>query len=251
MICCKGLNIPYIQNMENSYYVYIHIRKDSGKVFYVGKGKGRRAFWKSQRNKHWQFVANKSGYDVYFIEQNLNEQEAFNLEKTTIAYYGKSNLTNYTDGGDGASGFIKTSEFKELMRKKMLGRVFSSETIQKMREAAKLRGPDFQEKRAKKLRGRKHTKEHREKLSKAGMGRIVSDETRAKISAHHKGKKKNPEAVVKMAASKSKPVFCHNNEIVYGSMSEAARKLGLKQSHISNVCNGLANHTKGFVFSRA
>jgi len=236
--------------MANIYYVYTHTRLDTGAVFYVGKGKERRAFWQNQRNKHWKAIVAKAGFDVNFVALGLSEKEAFELEKETISYYGRANLANYTDGGDGASGAKRSSELKELMKQKMLGRKFSPETIAKMKEAAKQRSPDFQVKRAEKLRGRKHSDEHRAKIAAAGIGRKLSQEAKDKISAYHKGKPKNKDAVAKMAASKSKAVYCHNNGNTYLSMSEAARQLGLKQSHISNVCHGLAKHTKGFVFSR-
>lgn len=236
--------------METSYYVYIHIRLDTKKVFYVGKGKGRRAFGSNQRNKHWTAIVAKAGFDVHFVATGLTEEDAFKLEKETISYYGRANLVNYTDGGDGSSGAKKSPEFKELMRQKMLGRKFSPETIAKMKKIAKNRGQEFQEKRSAKLRGRKHSDEHRAKIAQAGIGRKLSQEAKDKISAYHKGKSKNRDAVAKMAASKSKAVYCHNNGKTYQSMSEAARQLDLKQSHISRVCQGTATHTKGFVFSR-
>lgn len=236
--------------MENIFYVYIHRKATDGSVFYVGKGSGRRAFWKNGRNKHWHAIVNKYGYEVFLIAQSLTENEAFKIERDTIAYYGRSNLCNYTDGGDGISGARRSDQLKELMRQKMLGRQFSAETIEKMRQSARNRGPEFQEKRAQKLRGRKHSEEHRAKIAIAGIGREASAETRAKLSAVHKGKKKNPEAVAKMALSKSKSVFCQNNQTTYLSMREAARELGLSDSKISDVCRGLATHTKGYVFTR-
>lgn len=236
--------------MKNYFYVYIHLKSTDGSTFYVGKGSGRRAYWRNGRNKHWHSIVAKHGYDVHIIADSLTENEAFRIEKETIAYYGKANLCNYTDGGDGASGAKRTQATKDLIRQKMLGRQFSAETIEKMKLAAKQRGPEFQEKRAAKLRGRKHTQEHKDKIAAAGMGRQVSDKTRAKLSALHIGKKKKPEAVAKMAASKSKAVLCLNNGVEYASMSEAARKLGLSSSKISDVCKGLAVHTKGYIFTR-
>lgn len=243
-------NFRYIQNMKNTFYVYIHCKASDGTVFYVGKGSGRRAFWKNGRNKHWHAIVNKHGYEVGFVAQSLTESEAFQIERETIAYYGRINLCNYTDGGDGCSGAKRSDQTKKLIRQKMLGRQFSAETIEKIKNAARNRGPEFQAKRSATLRGRKHTEEHKAKIALAGIGRKVSDETRAKLSAVHKGKKKNPEAVAKMAISKSKAVFCLNNQIIYPSMSVAARHLGLSQSKISDVCLGNAKHTKGYVFTR-
>jgi hypothetical protein len=237
--------------MSAEYYVYLHIRKDTGAVFYIGKGKGRRAFWSSQRNRHWHAIAQKAGFNVSFVSQGLTEEEAFRIEKETISHYGRCSLANYTDGGDGASGAKKSEEHKAMMREKMTGRKFSPETIEKIRQAAKARSAEARAKHAEKLRGRKHSEDHKRKIAMAGVGRVLSKEARAKISAYHAGRRKSLSAVAKMAASKSKAIRCHNNNETYASMSEAARALGLKQSHISDVCHGRSRHTKGFVFSRA
>jgi group I intron endonuclease len=44
------------------------------------------------------------------------------------------------------------------------------------------------------------------------------------------------------------PVKCLNNGIVYKSMTEASKQLGIKNKSISKVCNGLRNHTHGYRF---
>ena len=236
--------------MENKFYVYLHTRNDTGEVFYVGKGCGKRAWWKNGRNKHWHFIVNKAGYDVHIYEGNLSEHDAFNIEKERIQFYGRKNLCNYTDGGEATSGVKKTEAQKLKMREAMLGRKFSDETIKKMKQAAVIRNsrPDFQQKRVAKLIGKKHTKKHKQKIALSGIGRVLSKEARQKISNFHKGKPKNKDAVEKMAASKSKPVICLTNGITYKSMNEASRQLNVKQSKISDVVNGKASHAKGFVF---
>ena len=230
------------------YYVYVHTRNDTGEVFYVGKGKGRRAWWKDGRNKHWNAVVDKHGYEVHIWKDELTEEQAFEVEKERIAFYGQKNLCNYTIGGDGASGAKKTEVQKLHMKTKMLGRKFSDETLEKMKFAASQRTKETRQKQANAIRGRKHTEEHKKKISAAGVGRIPTEETRKKISDFHKGKPKSEEAVKKMAQSKSKKVMCLTNNTVYDSQREAARQLNLKSSHISAVVNGKAYQTKGFVF---
>ena len=44
------------------FYVYEHLRADTGEVFYVGKGSGHRARCRQGRNPYWRAVANKHGY---------------------------------------------------------------------------------------------------------------------------------------------------------------------------------------------
>ena len=230
------------------FYVYLHRRATDNSVFYVGKGKGRRAYWKNQRNKHWHYVANKHGYTVEIYKDGLSEKEAFNLEIEMIKKIGIENLCNYTEGGDGASGSKKTEEFKSMMREKMTGRTFSEETIEKMKEAAKNRPSEARKKQAEKIRGRKLTEEHKRKISESGKGRVISEESRRKISEYHKGKKKKPEAVEAMAASKRKKVKCLNNGIVYESMTAAANDLGIRQGKISDVIRGVGRSVKGYKF---
>ena len=40
--------------MKNDFYVYIHKRQSDGIVFYVGKGRGKRAYYFHERNDHWK-----------------------------------------------------------------------------------------------------------------------------------------------------------------------------------------------------
>jgi len=103
-------------SLKNIFYVYVHKRNDTGSVFYVGKGSGRRAFWKNGRNKHWHSIVDKHGYSVEIISSDMTEDDAFILEKSTIQKYGRKNLCNYTDGGDGSSGSVRTEAQKNLMR---------------------------------------------------------------------------------------------------------------------------------------
>jgi hypothetical protein len=243
----SSLEIMYNQNMK-TYYVYLHTRNDTGEVFYVGKGQGRRAWWKNGRNRHWHFLAQKHGYEVHIWCDELTEAQAFEIEKERISFYGRNNLCNYTDGGDGASGAKRTEAQKLHMKEKMTGRKFSNQTLEKMKLAASNRTEETRQKQANAIRGRRHTEEHKQKISTAGIGRMPTEETKKKISDAHKGKPKSIDAVKKMAKSKSKKVMCLTNSKIYESQSEAARQLNLKSSHISAVVNGKAHQTKGFVF---
>jgi ribosomal protein S27AE len=88
------------------YYVYLHKRKGTNKVFYVGKGSknrnGQRSGMTKHRNRWWHNVVNKDGgFDVEIYQDNLSEEEAYKLEKKLIAEIGLENLTNLTEGGEG------------------------------------------------------------------------------------------------------------------------------------------------------
>jgi hypothetical protein len=86
----------------NSYYVYLHKTKD-GVPFYVGKGKGRRAY-STNRNDSWKELVSSIGeYDVEIRYKGLSEEDSFAIEKRLIAEIGLGNLTNMTNGGEGGS----------------------------------------------------------------------------------------------------------------------------------------------------
>ena len=87
------------------FYTYAHIRKDTGKIFYIGKGSGRRLHRKSARNMHWHNVVAKAGYEAIILAKWSSETEAYEHEKFLIECLNGS-LVNQSAGGDGnnASG---------------------------------------------------------------------------------------------------------------------------------------------------
>jgi len=93
-----------------SFYVYLHRKKTNGEVFYVGKGKDKRAWSPFGRNELWKRTAEKYGWYVEIVEKDLQSWYAFELEQDLIALYGRRDLgygtlTNMSDGGDGPTNF--------------------------------------------------------------------------------------------------------------------------------------------------
>jgi len=66
------------------YYIYFHIRLDTDTVFYVGKGCGRRANSKRNRNDYWHNIVNTANYKSKIVLQGLTESEALDKEKELI-----------------------------------------------------------------------------------------------------------------------------------------------------------------------
>lgn len=130
-----------IQSTPADFCVYLHRRKTTGEIFYVGKSKGfKRAFSGNGRNNYWQMVANKHGYTVEIVKQGMQEWWAFEMERELVAFYGRHDLglgklVNLSDGGDGAaSGAVRTDEFKKNLAHKKTGVPRPEWLIGQMRE---------------------------------------------------------------------------------------------------------------------
>ena len=76
--------------MKNDYYVYLH-KTLNGDVFYVGKGRNKRAWEKSGRSKNWREVS-ENGYSIEIHSENLSESQALDIERALIISF--PNLIN-------------------------------------------------------------------------------------------------------------------------------------------------------------
>jgi hypothetical protein len=112
------------------YYVYTHLNPQTKEVFYVGIGKGNRAWNKGAgRNKFWENYVNKHGFEVEIIAENITRNQAGKIEIELIAHLGRrqieegGTLVNRSLGGDGGSGgYTHTEEWKRHQSEKRLGK---------------------------------------------------------------------------------------------------------------------------------
>ncbi len=209
------------------FYVYLHRRLTDGKVFYVGKGRRSRSTRQSTRSKHWLNIVNKHGFYVEFYATGLQEWYAFELEIQLIAYYGRENLCNYTDGGEGCSGRMVSEEQKQKLRDLFSGKCLNG------------------------LYGNNHpSKRH---------------DVRKKISESHKGKKKQKLSDCKKGKQipcltgrnhpSSRKIICDQLHVCFCTIKEAMDFLLYeynKKTFSTNICAAASGKRKsayGFTWS--
>lgn len=105
------------------FYIYAHYRNDTGEVFYIGKGEGNRHKSKQGRNPYWHNIVKAHGYTIEILEHYESEDEAFQAEQDLIAELGRKDLgkgllVNMSDGGEGASGAVRTPEQRQRYSEK-------------------------------------------------------------------------------------------------------------------------------------
>ena len=250
--------------MENEFYVYHHINKSTGEVFYVGKGKNKRAYSKKARSEFWHNVVNKHGYEVLIVEENITDEQACEREVYWINHFGRKDigtgiLVNHTDGGDGVTGYIFTEEDKQRMseahsgeKNGFHGKKHSDETRLKMSLAKRgktsnMKGKNLSDETKQHLReinlGKTLSAEHKQKIGdslrgKPGISRSHTEEARKKIS-EFVNSDKNP---------KKKRVIQQDMEgnFIQEWPSVSAAKKALKLFHIDAVCRCERNHVGGF-----
>jgi len=190
--------------MVNPYrfYTYAYLRED-GTPYYIGKGKGNRAYRKRYRG----VKPPKDKSKILYLKQNISEEEAFKHEIYMIGVFGRKDLGtgilyNKTNGGDGISGVVFTEEIKRKLSESRKGKKLSNETKKKLSELHK---------------GRKLSEEHIERIK----------ETKIKNGGKYIYEIISPEN--KIFKTSNLKQFCIKNKLHSSHMSAVSR--GKKKHH--------------------
>ena len=203
--------------MYTDFYIYEHWRPDTSKCFYVGKGRGRRAYRMNNRNEWHTRIVNKLKESNFFVEvrlvvTGLTEEQALEQEKVRVKFWRDLGyqLVNLTGGGDGvrcpseetrekmrlAHKRRQTPEAIEKCREKTNALWANAEwrknTIEKTKEAKSKIEYTWGYKISNALKGKKKSESHIANLSgdkNHFLGKVHSEEAKAKISAKKTGTK--------------------------------------------------------------
>ena len=155
----------------NNYYTYAYLRED-GTPYYIGKGKGKRAFYKHP-TKHKFVKVPEDKTRIVFLSENLTEDEAYKEEIYLIKKYGRKSdggiLINQHPGGSGGRepGWNHTEETKKKMS--INGKGISRDGAgTHLTEEGRKKKSDFM---SEKMKGNKNT-----------LGRIIPEDERKRKS---------------------------------------------------------------------
>lgn len=181
--------------IENKFYVYALLDPRKPGIFnyddmsfeyepfYIGKGCGKRAqqhvkLSYKNKNDHKDNKIRKILKDdlkplIVKIKDNINEKDAYILEKNIIKIIGLNNLTNITEGGIG-----RNSESMKGDKNPMFGKKRPKWIIEKMVKASKENYENKKLQKGKKIEeiiGEEKAKIAKEKMSVARKGRSWED----------------------------------------------------------------------------
>lgn len=254
----------YTEYMD--FYVYLHKRATDGKVFYVGKGTRYRATAKHGRSEFWKNIVAKHGLVVEYAQRGMQEWWAFELEQELISMYGRENLCNLTDGGEGASGCVASDGTKL----KLAAMRWTPEWRKNLSEKAKARFSDqeYRKRHSDRQKIRMKQPDVREKLRAAASAQFSSEEARRAASEISIRQFSNPAAreIARQRAlerfntpekrakhAQAKAVLCVETGVTFGACTLASEWLVATIGHgdnsqISKVCRGKLKSAYGYTW---
>ena len=249
-------------DQKKKYYVYAWFYKQTGKLFYIGKGTKYRYRSKKRDNSTLVEIINTCDCDSKILKGNLTEEEAFECEKEMIKEYRKLGhpLINIQDGGHfppNHAGTHKSQETREKMSKSMKKyfeehpdqKVLASENMKKFlkteagkefqkKSAESRKNDEFMKKLSVKCREANNTDEYKKRQSEIVKNMWKSAEYK---DSHSGANNCNAQAVRQYDLNR-------NFVAEYSTITEASEKTGVNSSKISMVAKGKRKSSGGYLW---
>lgn len=251
------------QNEENRsydetpvYYVYYLVNPETGEPFYIGKGKDRRCYQHLTDKMEYSRNKRLTGHiknlrergiepQVVKIQENMREEDAYNLEEEKIMEYGR---IGFDEGGTLMNFFIS---IRPVARYGEDNGFYGKQHTQETKDLIGDRN-----------RGRKHTQETRDKMSASHTGKPKSEEHKRKIGDAHRGRALKEETKQKLREHNLKEDVREKNrrskmqvwivtrpdgvEEEVEDLTLYCEEKGLNRSKMYAVGSGSRNHHKGY-----
>ena len=223
----------------SNFYVYVHRRASDNTIFYVGKGSGYRLNSIQNRNAWWKNVVAKHGFISEIVIADMLEVDAFQLEKDLISFY-EGHLVNLTAGGEGA----KLTNEDVRMKLRATWQKIVNETpdfSEKRRQIANNRWskPGNKDTASERMKEQWKDPELRKRRSEphgAAMSKLWDDQTyRLKMTN-----------TIKAKLSKK---IKRSDGVIFDSVADAAKALGIGHGHISAAARGKRNSCAGYTWT--
>lgn len=198
-------------------------------------------------------------YEEYYIKKYDTFETPHGLNLTTGGRHPKFSQKSL-DKMRGSREYTHTEEWKKNMSELMTGRVFSPETIMKMKQHIKsaehranisraITGRTLSPEHIEKMRNRVVSIETREKLRKAKLGKKQTEESKEKTRKALTGIKRSAETIAKAY----KKVYQYNLDGTFRqeweSLKSIEEKIGIGRTGISAVCRGIGQTAGGYKWS--
>lgn len=221
--------------MPQQFYVYLYQdpRCDPPEPMYVGKGHGNRIFahlsWTHNpwlRRKIQRIREARLEPLIEIVKEGLTSEEALHEEQKLIAKIGradlgKGSLCNFTDGGEGTTGWIPSRITRDLWSKQRCGpqtaAQYHANCERRHTNAAKRKISEAN-------KGRSLSEGHIEAIREYNRTREITDEMRAKWSVSRKARGICTEHQRKMQTGKERAQAARTPEEQAAIVEKSAQK---------------------------
>lgn len=242
--------LPVVLFKAFMFYTYAHYKSDNS-VFYIGKGRGRRAWSKTNRNPHWRHIVEKHGaHKVEILAYWPTEQEAFEHEKFLIWCFRDMgySMANITDGGEGPMGYRHTDATKAQLslHHKRLHNLPEQKEKNRQRNRVRMQNPEVKEKLRSSAVAYMAIPENREKSRQAALFQTSQPEFKNRQSRLALARMQQPKYRLLMA----KPCMCVETGTIFQSQKEAAQWVGpnARSTTINRAISGERKTAYGFTW---